>query len=953
MPQALVVIGQFVAAFGGAAAATAVAVAGFFGGWVPAVLAFAASSALLEKAQKKGRSQPGPGLEVAVTDSGAQGYAIYGFVKCSGINKIPAITGGNSEGSSLEQILELAMHEVYAFNDVYADDHLIANHEIADDGIGTISQGEKYDDMLWVRRYFGTTTQTVDATLFFRYPGLFTVDFRGRGRAYAALSYFWGDGKTFNGVPNMTFEVAGRMCYDPRLEGSPGANPDDSNFIRWTHNPALQWADYLRWSRGGRVGSSGIDWNSVLAAANVNDGIVPIPGSFSAFATDGNASISSKVITKTGGTNGVYDASVRSTASIASGSISAAWTAGDVAFGLNTDPTTNANYTSIDYCWLFNTSNQAVIYESGVAQLTENIPSALMAKTVLRIDYDGTYMRYFIDDRCVRTVKVATAGTTYFFDSSLSTTGGSFTIDVQHRYTCNMRLQLVQNWHDNAKLFIEAMLGRMTYRDGKWYCYAGSWEAASYVVEKTDWLQIDRIRTVAPRDEGQRYNTVRCWYVDPKRNWQREECFPRRNSAYKSADANEEITLEIDQTRAGCTNEFEAQRKAEFLLRQSRNQISLAGALPPRFRKVATGEVGAFNFAELGWTAKLHRFRVMDLNSNGSASVAIAEEQEADWTDLAASEYNAPSTSTIPITSEPTTPTAPQNFTIRNTIAGTLDFKFDEPLVIPVGTRYQIIRSTNSADASVGTIVWQGDTLYADLSMPSSRHWYFARAFANSYYSPYSPNTFGVFGAGRYSTPDILNMVPDPDVERSSSIGSHWHSLVTEVFSLSATGGINGGLINIAVFSADYSSATAKAIYSVPVNSPVWSHGLQFAIAARIRRTAAVSWSTGNTYTLSVFPVAWNGVNTPNLQEMGGGGNCRIFPNSTAFMHIFNINSLPLNEWQDFQRNVVLESFTGAGSAGLFAQPNSYPYVMLALAVPSAPDGRNGNIQVDMAGCFL
>jgi hypothetical protein len=744
VPQALIAIGQLAIAFGGAAVGAAVAIGGFFGGWIPAILAYAAGSALLEKA-KKGRAPQSPGLEVAVTDSGAQGYAIYGFVKCSGINKIPAITGGNEAGSSLEQVLELAMHEVYAFGDVHADDFVIPNKDIANDGIGTLNHSidAKYDDMLWVRRYFGTTTQTVDATLTGRYPTIFTSDFRGRGRAYAALSYFWGDGKTFNGVPNMTFEVAGRICYDPRLDSSPGANPTDPTYLRWTHNPALQWADYLMWVRGGRVAASKINWASVVAAANVCDGIVPIPGHFSIYASDGNASITGKVITKTGGTNGVYDASVRSTGAITSGSISAVnfSTTTNVAFGFSANPASSASYTDIEYAFIWNSASGGVIniFESGVnIGIYQNYRTA---STVLRIDYDGTYMRYFIDDRCVRTIPVASAGTGYRLDTSLFETGASITIDVQHRYTCNIRLQLVQNWHENAKLFIDAMLGRMTYRDGQWFCYAGSWEAASYSIDKDDWLQIERIRSVAPRDQGERYNTVRCWYVDPKRNWQREECFPRRNSTYKSADANEEITLEIEQP--GCTNEFEAQRKAELLLRQSRNQIALTGALPPRFRKAATGEVVGANFDELGWVSKLHRIRSMDLNSNGSVYVAIAEEQEADWADLAASEYNSPSVSQLPATN-PTTPTQPQGLTIVENVNGTLTFKITPPAVIPRNTEYQILRFVGSAYSSAATVIWQGDALNTDVLAPNSLHYYAVRGVSNSFNGPPYPNSFGI-----------------------------------------------------------------------------------------------------------------------------------------------------------------------------------------------------------------
>lgn len=345
---------------------------------------------------------------------------------------------------------------------------------------------------------------------------------------------------------------------------------------------------------------------------------------------------------------------------------------------------------------------------------------------------------------------------------------------TEKRYTFNGRiiLPIDPDWRENAKIFIDAMLGRMVRRDGIWFIYAGSWDAPLWTIEKTDWLAIDAIKTVAPRDGG-RWNTVRCWYVDPDRNWQRVECFPRRNTTYKSADGNEEIALEMEQPC--CTGEYEAQRKAEFMLRQSRNQIGLSGRLPPRFRKMGTGDMVSVNFAELGWSSKLMRIRTMTLNPDGSVGVGISEEQEADWTDLAAGEYNAPSSAAVPATN-PTTPTALSSFTVQS-LAGTLYFDWDSPTVKPRDTRYQIIRSTNSGDASVGSVIWDGEADNALIGAESvtSPFWYYGRAYSNSYYGPYTPNTFGLYAVPAYSPHAIRSVVPDPQFRSGASLGSYWH----------------------------------------------------------------------------------------------------------------------------------------------------------------------------------
>jgi hypothetical protein len=480
---------------------------------------------------------------------------------------------------------------------VYVDDQVVTNAQItavagnSNDGKVTAT---KYANAIWIRRYTGTTSQTVDFILNGRYPSTFTSSFRGRSVAYSAMSFDWGDGKLFRGPPLMTFVIKGKKCYDPRLDVSPGASPTNPSYIAWTENPALCWTDYAMADYGGAVPSTSINWASVVAAANICDALVNIPGA-----------------------------------------------------------------------------------------------------------------------------------------------------TTQKRYTFNGRIALPvdPDWRQNAKLFIDAMMGRMVFRDGIWFCYAGAFDAASYSIEKEDWLSIDRIKTVAPRDGG-RWNTVRCWYVDPSRNWQRVECFPRRNATYKSADGAEEIALEMEQP--ACTSEYEAQRKGELLLRQSRNQISIGGKLGPKFRKMATGEMVALNFEELGWVSKLMRVRTMGLNPDGTVDVGLVEEQEADWNDLLAAEYNAPSSSTVPAPN-PTTPSAPASLSFNSySINGTLIANIGDPVVRPTGTRFQIIYSTVSTNAAVGSVIYDGVSQRTTLSVPNTAGSYFTRAYANSYFGPYYPNTLGI-----------------------------------------------------------------------------------------------------------------------------------------------------------------------------------------------------------------
>ena len=66
--------------------------------------------------------------------------------------------------------------------------------------------------------------------------------------------------------------------YDPRLDTSAGANPNNSSYQGWSDNPALCVANYLTDTKFGLgVATSKIDWAAVVTAANACDVSVAIP----------------------------------------------------------------------------------------------------------------------------------------------------------------------------------------------------------------------------------------------------------------------------------------------------------------------------------------------------------------------------------------------------------------------------------------------------------------------------------------------------------------------------------------------------------------------------------------------------------------------------------------------------------------------------------------------------
>lgn len=90
-----------------------------------------------------------------------------------------------------------------------------------------------------------------------------------------------------------------------------------------------------------------------------------------------------------------------------------------IMFGLNTDPTTDANYTSIDYAFYCRSDGTLGVYESGTSRGTFG---SYAAGDVLVVLYDGANVKYMRNGAVLRSVS-APAGLKLFFDSSFNLSG--------------------------------------------------------------------------------------------------------------------------------------------------------------------------------------------------------------------------------------------------------------------------------------------------------------------------------------------------------------------------------------------------------------------------------------------------------------------------------------------------------------------------------------------------
>lgn len=126
-------------------------------------------------------------------------------------------------------------------------------------------------------------------------------------------------------------------------------------------------------------------------------------------------------------------------------------------------------------------------------------------------------------------------------------------------------------------------------------------------------------------------------------------------------------------------------------------------------------------------------------------------------------------------TVNPTSPSEPRSVTILSQ-AGQLYFDWEPPVVKPLGTRYRIIAAANCADASVGTAVWNGDVdnAYVPWTDTRTRWFWWLQAYSNSYFSPYTPNTFGTWAIPSLPPNALKWPIPDPQLRQSLNIRSYW-----------------------------------------------------------------------------------------------------------------------------------------------------------------------------------
>jgi hypothetical protein len=128
--------------------------------------------------------------------------------------------------------------------------------------------------------------------------------------------------------------------------------------------------------------------------------------------------------------------------------------AGTLFYGLNTDSSISSNELGIDYAFYF-ADGALSIYESGVLSALSASFNTYTSTTVVRIEYDGTYVSYLRDGVTVRRVQRNLSGSLGLDTSfnSVTPTGGIRDVEFGFRYTPSHQWSSV-TWSPQLGLFV-------------------------------------------------------------------------------------------------------------------------------------------------------------------------------------------------------------------------------------------------------------------------------------------------------------------------------------------------------------------------------------------------------------------------------------------------------------------------------------------------------------------
>lgn len=219
----------------------------------------------LDQAPSRAVSDPGR-LIPSLSGTTAQQHH-YGRVRVGGAITWRSNRQGQGSGKNNEfwQVQTLSGSPIDDVEEVWIDNKKVF---LDSGGFATSAPYAVPGNALFGAWYADGRQQVAEPLLRNRFPADWTVDHIGHDHAYIAWAAYY-DAKAFpNGLPHVTVILRGRRVYDPR-DGM--QDPFDDTTWAWSDNAALCVIDYVMADFGLGWDPNLIDWDTVIAAANICD----------------------------------------------------------------------------------------------------------------------------------------------------------------------------------------------------------------------------------------------------------------------------------------------------------------------------------------------------------------------------------------------------------------------------------------------------------------------------------------------------------------------------------------------------------------------------------------------------------------------------------------------------------------------------------------------------------
>ena len=168
------------------------------------------------------------------------------------------------------------------------------------------------------------------------------------------------------------------------------------------------------------------------------------------------------------------------------------------------------------------------------------------------------------------------------------------------RYTCNGAFTTASTPYDMLSELLKSMGGSMWYAQGKWRMKPAYWTAPVMDLSEDDLRSSISVGTRHSRRDN--FNVIKGTFRGEESNWQTTDYPQVTNSAFLSADNNQESVADVD--LIFTDNSIEARRLALISLERNRQQLTVNGSFGLKTLELQVGDNIRLTNSRFGWTNK-------------------------------------------------------------------------------------------------------------------------------------------------------------------------------------------------------------------------------------------------------------------------------------------------------------------------------------------------------------